>query len=44
MRDRELVRADVRDGYVTAEQARDIYGFTDDARATPDEDTGRHDR
>jgi N-methylhydantoinase B len=43
-RDRELVRADVRDGYVTAEQARDIYGFTDDARATPDEDTGRHDR
>ena len=42
-RDRELVRADVRDGYVTAQQARDIYGFTDDARATPAEDTGRHD-
>ena len=24
------VRADLRDGYITAQQARDVYGFTDD--------------
>ena len=29
-RAREEVRADVRNGYITAEQAHDVYGFVDD--------------
>jgi N-methylhydantoinase B len=41
-RTREQVRADLRDGYITEEQARDVYGFVDEDRSRSTEATWRH--